>query len=141
FRQDHLQEALAEKKGYADPDTVPMSEIACPDCGNRGSWTEPRMFNGLLKTFLGAVEDEEGLHYLRPETAQDIFVYYYQVFISSGKLLSFVISDIGKAFRNEITTVNFIFCTREFEQVKLEFFVEPGTDEALHEHWIADRLA
>ena len=141
FRQDHLQEAHAEKKGYADPDSVPMDEIVCPDCGNRGSWTEPRMFNGLLKTFLGPVEDDEGLHYLRPETAQGIFVNYNQVLSSSRKKPPFGIGQIGKAFRNEITPGNFIFRTREFEQMELEFFVEPGTDEAWHEQWIADRLA
>src|SRR5699024_1835812 len=118
-----------------------MDEIVCPDCGNRGSWSEPRKFNGLLKTFLGPVEEEEGLHYLRPETAQGIFVNYNQVLTSSRKKPPFGIGQIGKAFRNEITPGNFIFRTREFEQMELEYFVKPGTDEDWHETWIADRLA
>jgi glycyl-tRNA synthetase len=73
FRADHLQEAVAEKKGIDNPDDVELATIACPNCGTRGAWTEPRPFNGMLKTYLGVVEDESGLHYLRPETAQGIF--------------------------------------------------------------------
>ena len=87
FRQDHLQEEYAEKKGLDDPDAVEMSLIACPHCGTKGEWTEPRMFNGLLKTYLGPVESEEGLHYLRPETAQGIFVNFTQVMTVSGSTL------------------------------------------------------
>ena len=78
-RQDHLQEAYAEKKGIDDPDSVSMAEIACPDCGTKGQWTEPRDFNMMLKTYLGPIETEEGLHYLRPETAQGIFVNFANV--------------------------------------------------------------
>ena len=146
FRQDHLQEEYAEKKAksgqhWADPDAVEMSLIACPHCGTKGEWTEPRMFNGLLKTYLGPVESEEGLHYLRPETAQGIFVNFTQVMTSSRKKPPFGIAQIGKSFRNEITPGNFIFRTREFEQMEMEYFVAPGTDEEWHQRWIDDRLA
>ena len=141
YRQDHLQEAHAEKKGLTDPDAVPMSDIVCANCGTKGQWTEPRMFNGLLKTFLGPVESEEGLHYLRPETAQGIFVNFGQVMTTSRKKPPFGIGQIGKSFRNEITPGNFIFRTREFEQMEMEFFVEPGTDEQWHETWLETRMA
>ena len=140
FRQDHLQEEYAEKKGLEDPDAVAMSLIACPHCGTKGSWTEPRMFNGLLKTFLGPVESEEGLHYLRPETAQGIFVNFTQVMTSARKKPPFGIAQIGKSFRNEITPGNFIFRTREFEQMEMEYFVEPGADVDSHQYWIDTRM-
>ncbi len=117
-----------------------MSVIACPHCGTKGSWTEPRMFNGLLKTFLGPVESEEGLHYLRPETAQGIFVNFTQVMTTARRKPPFGIAQIGKSFRNEITPGNFIFRTREFEQMEMEYFVKPGTDEAAHQEWIDARL-
>jgi glycyl-tRNA synthetase len=136
FRADHLQEALAEKKGIDNPDDVPLSEIACPNCGTRGAWTDPRPFNGMLKTFLGVVEDESGLHYLRPETAQGIFLNFLNVMNSSRKKPPFGIAQIGKSFRNEITPGNFIFRTREFEQMEMEFFVKPGEDEEWHQRWI-----
>lgn len=141
FRQDHLQEEYAEKKGLDDPDAVEMTLIACPHCGTKGQWTEPRMFNGLLKTYLGPVESEEGLHYLRPETAQGIFINFAQVLTTSRKKPPFGIGQIGKSFRNEITPGNFIFRTREFEQMEMEFFVEPGTDEEWHQTWIDTRMA
>jgi glycyl-tRNA synthetase len=140
YRQDHLQEAYAEKKSLDDPDAVGMELIACENCGTRGEWTEPRMFNGLLKTFLGPVESEEGLHYLRPETAQGIFVNFAQVMTTARKKPPFGIGQIGKSFRNEITPGNFIFRTREFEQMEMEFFVEPGTDEQWHETWMNTRM-
>ncbi len=140
FRQDHLQEAFAEKKGLDDPDAVPMTDIACSSCGTRGEWTEPRMFNGLLKTYLGPVDTEEGLHYLRPETAQGIFVNFGQVQTTTRKKPPFGIAQIGKSFRNEITPGNFIFRTREFEQMEMEFFVKPGEDETWHEYWIQNRM-
>jgi len=139
FRADHLQEAYAEKKGIADPDTVDLGVVACSNCGAKGSWTEPKMFNGLLKTFLGPVESEEGLAYLRPETAQGIFVNFKQVMTSARRKPPFGIGQIGKSFRNEITPGNFIFRTREFEQMEMEFFVEPGTDEQWHETWLRTR--
>ena len=140
YRQDHLQEEYAEKKGLDDPDSVDMGLIVCVSCGTRGQWTEPRMFNGLLKTFLGPVESEEGLHYLRPETAQGIFVNFAQVMTTSRKKPPFGIGQIGKSFRNEITPGNFIFRTREFEQMEMEYFVAPGTDEESHEYWLQERL-
>jgi glycyl-tRNA synthetase len=116
-----------------------MSEIACPDCGVRGQWTEPKAFSGLLKTYLGVVDDESGLHYLRPETAQGIFLNFANVLTSSRKKPPFGIAQIGKSFRNEITPGNFIFRTREFEQMEMEFFVKPGEDEEWHQYWIDER--
>ena len=136
FRADHLQEAVAAKKGIDDPDDVSLSDVACPNCGTRGAWTEPRPFNGLLKTYLGVIEDESGLHYLRPETAQGIFLNFLNVMNSSRRRPPFGIAQTGKSFRNEITPGNFIFRTREFEQMEMEFFVEPGTDEEWHQTWI-----
>ena len=139
FRADHLQEAVAEKKGIDDPDTVDLATVACPNCGTRGAWTEPRQFSGLLKTYLGVIEDESGLHYLRPETAQGIFLNFANVVTSSRKKPPFGIAQIGKSFRNEITPGNFIFRTREFEQMEMEFFVKPGEDEEWHQYWIDER--
>ena len=139
FRADHLQEAYAEKKGIADPDSVALADVACPNCGTRGSWTEPREFNGMLKTYLGVIEDESGLHYLRPETAQGIFLNFANILNSSRKKPPFGIAQIGKSFRNEITPGNFIFRTREFEQMEMEFFVAPGEDEQWHQYWIDAR--
>src|SRR6202042_2347029 len=107
----------------------------------RGTFTEPKQFNGLLSTHLGAVEGDGGLAYLRPETAQGIFINYKNVLQTSRKKLPFGIAQIGKSFRNEITPGNFIFRTREFEQMELECFVKPGTDEQWHEFWIDTREA
>ncbi|HPF82154.1 glycine--tRNA ligase, partial [Nostocoides australiense] len=119
FRLDHLQEAVAEKEAKKgkeiDPDSVEPATIACPNCGTRGQWTEPREFNGLLRTHLGVVDDESGLHYLRPETAQGIFVNYLNVMNAARMKPPFGIAQTGKSFRNEITPGNFIFRTREFE--------------------------
>ena len=136
FRQDHLEEAFEEKKGRP-PES--MKDISCPSCGTKDVWTEPKLFNGLLKTYLGPVEDESGLHYLRPETAQGIFVNFANVLNASRMKPPFGIGQIGKSFRNEITPGNFVFRTREFEQMEMEFFVEPGTDETWHEYWIQER--
>ncbi|OKI45783.1 glycine--tRNA ligase [Micromonospora sp. CB01531] len=136
FRADHLEEAFEAKHGR--PPTS-LSEINCPNCGNKGTFTEPKMFNGLMKTYLGPVESEEGLHYLRPETAQGIFVNYKNVETVARKKPPFGIAQTGKSFRNEITPGNFIFRTREFEQMEMEFFVEPGTDEQWHEYWLQER--
>ena len=140
FRADHLQEAVAEKKGIDDPDSVPMAEIACTNCGTRGAWTEPKQFSGLLKTYLGVIEDESGLHYLRPETAQGIFLNFANIVTSQRMKPPFGIAQIGKSFRNEITPGNFIFRTREFEQMEMEFFVEPSTAPEWHQYWIDTRL-
>ncbi|WOP17806.1 glycine--tRNA ligase [Raineyella sp. LH-20] len=139
LRADHLQEEYAAKHGVDDPDTVPLAEINCPNCGVKGRWTEPRDFNMMLKTYLGPVEDESGLHYLRPETAQGIFVNFKNVMTAARKKPPFGIGQVGKSFRNEITPGNFIFRTREFEQMEMEFFVEPGTDEEWHQYWIDNR--
>jgi glycyl-tRNA synthetase len=138
-RADHLQEAHAAKKGLLDPDSIPMSEITCPDCGTKGRWTEPREFNMMLKTYLGVIEDETGLHYLRPETAQGIFINFNNVMQASRKKPPFGIAQTGKSFRNEITPGNFIFRTREFEQMEMEFFVKPGEDAEWHQYWIDER--
>jgi glycyl-tRNA synthetase len=139
FRADHLIESYEEKHGHAPAEGLAL--VACPNCGTRGAFTEPRMFNGLLRTYLGATEDEAGLAYLRPETAQGIFINFRNVLQTSRKKIPFGIGQIGKSFRNEITPGNFIFRTREFEQMEMEFFVKPGTDEEWHDHWIATRHA
>jgi glycyl-tRNA synthetase len=132
FRADQLMDERAGK---------PLADIACPNCGTKGAWTEPRMFNGLLRTFIGPVEDDSGLAYLRPETAQGIFVNFLNVQQASRKKIPFGIGQIGKSFRNEITPGNFIFRTREFEQMEMEFFCEPGSDEEWHQYWIDERTA
>jgi len=139
FREDHLREELAERKKIADPDSIAMSTVVCPHCGTRGAWTEPRTFNGLMTTYLGATEDEGSLHYLRPETAQGIFINFLNVMTAARRRPPFGIAQVGKSFRNEITPGNFIFRTREFEQMEMEFFVVPGTDEEWHETWIENR--
>ncbi len=119
----------------------------CPACG-KGELTEPRQFNLMFKTFMGPVEEDAAITYLRPETAQGIFVNFDNVLQSTRLKLPFGIAQIGKSFRNEITPGNFIFRTREFEQMEIEYFVNPkGTvngrpaDEYWHERWIEDRLA
>jgi glycyl-tRNA synthetase len=145
YRADHMQEAYAAKRAAkgeeVDPDTVDLKDLACPNCGTRGAWTEPRNFNMMLKTYLGVIEDESGLHYLRPETAQGIFVNFANVVQTSRKKPPFGIGQVGKSFRNEITPGNFIFRTREFEQMEMEFFVVPGTDEEWHQYWIDERTS
>lgn len=110
----------------------------CPDCG--GELTEPKMFNLMFKTFMGPVEDDAHVVYLRPETAQGIFVNFENVTMTSRKKIPFGIAQIGKSFRNEITTGNFIFRTREFEQMEIEYFVKPGTDEKWFEYWVNERF-
>nr|WP_275585935.1 glycine--tRNA ligase [Geodermatophilus sabuli] len=137
FRADHLEEDFESRKGRAPENG--LADISCPNCGTKGAWTEPRDFNMMLKTHLGPVEDESGLHYLRPETAQGIFVNFANVMGAARKKPPFGIGQIGKSFRNEITPGNFIFRTREFEQMEMEFFVEPGTDEEWHQYWIDER--
>ncbi|MDP9827996.1 glycine--tRNA ligase [Kineosporia succinea] len=138
YREDHLLEEFEEKKGRP---ATSIAEIACSNCGTRGAWTEPKQFSGLMKTYLGVVEDESGMAYLRPETAQGIFVNFKNVYQAARRKPPFGIGQIGKSFRNEITPGNFIFRTREFEQMEMEFFVEPGTDEEWHQYWIDRRMA
>ncbi len=137
WRADQLIEAFAEKHGHEPPEG--LAEIVCTNCGTKGSFTEPQNFNGMLRTMVGPVEDEGALHYLRPETAQGIFVNYLNVMNSARKKPPFGIGQTGKSFRNEITPGNFIFRTREFEQMEMEFFVKPGTDEEWHEYWLQNR--
>ena len=139
FREDQLIDEFTERKGHAPEGG--LASVPCPNCGTRGQWTEPRDFNMMLKTYLGPVEDETGLHYLRPETAQGIFVNFQNVLTAARKKPPFGIGQIGKSFRNEITPGNFIFRTREFEQMEMEFFVEPGTDEQWHQYWIDTRTS
>jgi len=139
YRGDHLLEEYEEKKGRAPENG--LADIACPHCGNKGKFTEPKPFSGLLKTYLGPVDDEAGMHYLRPETAQGIFVNFNNVVSTARMKPPFGIAQIGKSFRNEITPGNFIFRTREFEQMEMEFFVKPGEDETWHQYWIDRRLA
>jgi glycyl-tRNA synthetase len=133
-REDHLIEAFEAKKGRAPENG--LADIACPDCGTRGQWTEPKSFSGLVKSYLGVVDDESGLHYLRPETAQGIFTNFANVVTAARKKPPFGIGQVGKAFRNEITPGNFIFRTREFEQMEIEFFVAPDTAAEWFEHWV-----
>src|SRR5215218_1637643 len=108
--------------------------------GHREPFTDPRNFNLMFKTFMGPVEDASAVVWLRPETAQGIFVDFPIIQQVSRKKIPFGIAQIGKAFRNEITPGNFIFRTREFEQMELEFFVEPGQDLEWHQRWIDERL-
>jgi len=138
FRADHLLEAYEEKHGH--PPENGLADIKDPDTGQPGNWTEPREFSGLMKTYLGPVADTEGLHYLRPETAQGIFVNFSNVLQTARLKPPFGIGQIGKSFRNEITPGNFIFRTREFEQMEMEFFVKPGEDEEWHQYWIDQRF-
>ena len=122
FRQDHLGD---------DP--------TCPNCGQK-RFTEPRQFNLMFKTHMGPIEDESSETYLRPETAQGMFVDFAIVQQTSRKKVPFGIAQIGKSFRNEITPGNFIFRTREFEQMEMEYFVEPGTDDEWFEYWVNERM-
>jgi glycyl-tRNA synthetase len=137
FREDQLIEAYENKHGA--PPAGGLAGVNCPNCGVKGQFTEPREFNGMLSTSLGPVPDESSIHYLRPETAQGIFVNYANVAGTARKRPPFGIGQVGKSFRNEITPGNFIFRTREFEQMEMEFFVKPGTDEEWHEYWIQTR--
>jgi glycyl-tRNA synthetase len=113
----------------------------CPTCGTRGSFTEPRQFNLMFKTHAGPIEDEGSVAYLRPETAQGIFVNFANVVNTSRKRPPFGIAQIGKSFRNEITPGNFVFRTREFEQMEMEYFVPPADGPRWYEYWCAERLA
>ncbi|HYJ78146.1 MAG TPA: glycine--tRNA ligase, partial [Longimicrobiaceae bacterium] len=123
----------------AETGAATLEEAQCPSCGKRGEWTEPRQFNLMFKTFMGPVEDDAAAVYLRPETAQGIYVNFLNVQQSARQRVPFGIAQIGKAFRNEITPGNFTFRTREFEQMEMQFFVEPGTDEEWFERWKEER--
>ena len=116
-----------------------ITDSSCPSCGST-DLTEPRPFNLMFKTAVGPVDDGKNFAYLRPETAQQIFTNFKNVVDSTSRSLPFGIAQIGKAFRNEITPRNFIFRVREFEQMELEFFVLPGTDDDWHKKWVDSRL-
>ena len=117
-----------------------LGSLNCPNCGSPNSFTPPRSFNLMFKTFLGSVENLENAVYLRPETAQGIFVNYLNVQSSSRQKLPFGIAQIGKAFRNEINTKNFLFRTREFEQMEMQYFVKPSEDKRHYDEWKNMRL-
>jgi glycyl-tRNA synthetase len=135
YRADHLFEQYEAEHGH--PPVNGLADIPDPEHPDKvGQWTEIKQFSGLMKTYLGVVDDESGLHYLRPETAQGIFTNFANVLQTARKKPPFGIGQIGKAFRNEITPGNFIFRTREFEQMELEFFVEPGSDEEWFQYWV-----
>ncbi len=137
YRADQLIEQYEEKHGKSPEGG--LASIGCANCGTKGQFTEPKDFNGMLRTTVGVVEDEGSLHYLRPETAQGIFVNFANVVGTSRKKPPFGIAQTGKSFRNEITPGNFIFRTREFEQMEMEFFVKPGEDETWHDYWLETR--
>ncbi len=113
--------------------------VACPECGER-ALTEPRLFNLMFRTHIGPVQDTGSTVFMRPETAQGIFVNFDNVLQTMRRKLPFGIAQMGKSFRNEVTTKAFIFRTLEFEQMEIEYFVKPGEDEKMHEYWIAERF-
>lgn len=117
-----------------------LALLGCPQCGNKGTFTQPRKFNLMFKTFLGPVDDSSNIIYLRPETAQGIFVNFLNVANSSRQKLPFGIAQIGKAFRNEINTKNFLFRTREFEQMEMQYFCKPGSDKQHYDEWKERRI-
>jgi len=139
FRADQLCEEqglklIKTEKGFALPEGT-----QCTACGSK-ELTEPRAFNLMFKTFVGPVEDESSVAYLRPETAQGIFAQFANVLATSRQKVPFGIAQIGKAFRNEINPRNYTFRSREFEQMELEFFVKPGTDQQWHDYWVEERM-
>jgi glycyl-tRNA synthetase len=136
---DPLVECKNCKRRFrADNDDVQNGQ--CPVCGTKDAFGEPRNFNLMFKTFMGAVEEAASTIYLRPETAQGSYVNFQNVLQSGRQRIPFGIAQIGKAFRNEITPGNFIFRTREFEQMEMQFFVEPGTDDQWFDYWKAKRM-
>jgi glycyl-tRNA synthetase len=131
WREDHLREAVEAEGGD------PSAELRCPECG--GELSEPRQFNLMFETHVGPVAEEGSTVYLRPETAQGIFINFKNVLGFARKKPPFGIAQVGKSFRNEITPGNFIFRTREFEQMEMEYFVPPAEAEKWHQHWMAER--
>jgi glycyl-tRNA synthetase len=115
-------------------------DAQCPVCGAKGTLGEPRQFNLMFKTFMGPVEDTAAIVYLRPETAQGTYVNFLNVQQSTRQKIPFGIAQIGKAFRNEITPGNFVFRTREFEQMEMQYFVEPGSEGEWFEYWKGQRM-
>lgn len=144
FRADHLGPvAKIEKETGNLPPLAEMARLiegmACPNCGKKDTLTPPRLFNMMFRTHMGPVADDANLVYLRPETAQGIFVNFLNVQQSSRRKLPFGIAQIGKSFRNEITPGNFTFRTREFEQMEMQYFIAPQDDEKFFEEWKALR--
>jgi len=144
YRADQLCEengkALIIETGSAAEKKFKLPEgVVCPACGSK-DLTEPRPFNLMFESFAGPLQDESSRVYLRPETAQIIFVQFLNVLSVSRQKVPFGIGQIGKAFRNEINPRNFTFRSREFEQMELEFFVKPGTDADWHSYWVEERL-
>ncbi|HEY1330573.1 MAG TPA: glycine--tRNA ligase [Actinomycetota bacterium] len=141
FRADHLPGVHAPQSGHEPDDTTidMAARPACPNCGHR-EFTDPRNFNLMFQTHMGPVADESNAVYLRPETAQGMFVDFPTVQQTSRKKVPFGIAQIGKSFRNEITPGNFIFRLREFEQMEMEYFVRPGTDDEWFEFWKNERM-
>ena len=136
--EDTFTDPLVDCKSCKSRWRADQIEDTCPNCGSK-DLTDPRPFNLMFKTNVGPVEDEGSIAYLRPETAQQIFTNFKNIVDSTSRVLPFGIAQIGKAFRNEITPRNFIFRVREFEQMELEFFVEPGEDNLWHDKWIEER--
>jgi glycyl-tRNA synthetase len=132
WREDHIG---AERAAHGKNPSVRL----CPE--DDGQLTEARQFNLMFKTYLGPVEDAAAQVYLRPETAQGMFVNFTNVLNATRRRLPLGIAQVGKSFRNEISPSNFIFRTREFEQMEMEYFIEPGSDDEWYEYWCADRLA
>ncbi len=121
-------------------DTILTSMINCPACGKKDTFTSARQFNLMFKTHIGPLEDSHSAVYLRPETAQGIFVNFLNVQNASRQKIPFGIAQIGKAFRNEINTKNFLFRTREFEQMEMQFFVKPGAEDTWFDYWRSERM-
>jgi len=138
FRADHLLEAKGIKPDLGTMKEPPLELKECPECG--GELTDIRQFNLMFKTFMGPIEDESAIVYLRPETAQGIFVNYKNIKDTMRLKLPFGIAQIGKSFRNEITPGNFIFRTREFEQMECEYFCQPDEADKWYQYWVAERL-
>jgi glycyl-tRNA synthetase len=152
FMHPRTWEASGHVENFSDPlvdcrncksrfraDQIDLEE-PCPVCGEQGTFTEPREFNLMFSTYMGSVKNEENLVFLRPETAQGIFVNFKNVVQTSRMKIPFGIAQVGKAFRNEITTKNFIFRTLEFEQMEMQFFVKPGEDQKWFEYWKNERI-
>jgi glycyl-tRNA synthetase len=138
FRLDQLPGAEALEPGEKAPEGF-VERLTCPNCGQR-ALTQPRMFNLMFKTFMGPVEEDASVVYLRPETCQGIYVNFENVRTSTRKRLPFGIAQIGKAFRNEITPGNFIFRTREFEQMEQQYFCPPASADEWFQYWRATRM-
>lgn len=131
----------ADEFGEGKIEDVNWDQIQCPKCGTSGNLTEPRQFNLMFKTNIGPVEEDANVAYLRPETAQGIYVNYLLTQNAMRLKVPFGIAQIGKAFRNEIVARNFIFRTREFEQMEMQYFVKPGTDDASMKDWKEERMS